>query len=700
METFLIKIKDMLSRCVPRSLPDVESAAGNFLENHATTRAAYHVRLPECLKMHDPSTVTQSFSRKIPVALSCFKQCSSSLVRKGVCKSVAISNSGFSLVEILIAMTLFSLFSVSVFYLSLDTLQRDTRIELESQALRYAEEGLEATRNMRDRNFFLLTNGDHGLRFSNDAWSFIEAPEDIDGFFDRTVTIYDVYRDVNEDIITDGGTFDPETKLVTSQVTWTSGIVPKSVILRTYLTNWTGDDWMQTTCSELNSGTFDLTEPIETLSPPTDNCALTLSLTETQSAFFSSADIGDHGNDVYVEGNYAYVASNKSQEGLVIVNVSDPSHPTIASRLDIGNKGRYIVKDGNYVYVGMQKVSQTNAGLAIVDVTNPSNPIRRSTVNVGGDGNLPAINGNYLYMGADSSEKLKVVNITNKSSPSVIASLDLDTEVYVVHLRNGYAYLGTEDDSHGFMVLSISNPASPSLVTSLNVGEEVNTITSNGLFAYLGTEESDDSLQVVNISDPTHPILTSSLDVEGEIQDISILDDYLYATLNKIDDSLVAVNIVDPVNPQVLYNIDVHAKGTGVYAYGNYIYLAVNTSNPGLIILGTTETSYLSSGSYISQSLDTGSEETRYNFIEWDHLEVPGGSVQFQIRTASSVELLESAIWVGSDGTNSTYYETSRTPIILDPERSGQRYAQFRAFINSDGASAPLIESVRLNYTP
>ena len=88
------------------------------------------------------------------------------------------------------------------------------------------------------------------------------------------------------------------------------------------------------------------------------------------------------------------------------------------------------------------------------------------------------------------------------------------------------------------------------------------------------------------------------------------------------------------------------------------------------------------------------------NFIEWEHTDTPGGSVKFQIRTADSVSNLALATWVGSAGTNATYYETSMTEITLDPSANGTRYLQIKAFITSDGIETPTIESININYIP
>lgn len=80
---------------------------------------------------------------------------------------------GFSLVEIMLAICIFAIFAVGITYLSLDTLNRDSKVVLNSEAMHYAQEGLEVVRNIRDRNFLSLTNGDHGLVLNNgvlDIW--------------------------------------------------------------------------------------------------------------------------------------------------------------------------------------------------------------------------------------------------------------------------------------------------------------------------------------------------------------------------------------------------------------------------------------------------------------------------------------------------------------------------------------------------
>ena len=603
---------------------------------------------------------------------------------------------GISLIEVVIAIAIFAIFTLGVFFLSLDTLQRDSKIELEKISLDYAQEGIEAIRNMRDREFLAITNGDHGLQFQNDTWSFIAAPESIDSTFDRTITVEDVYRDVSGNIA-GSGTFDPETKKVTSEVSWNlRGVIPRTSSITVYVSNWTGDDWIETTCTEFGQGTVDATETVTTTSPPSDNCSLEITDIQSPSSFFSSVNIGSHANDVIVEGNYAYAAVASTQKGLAIIDVFDAENPVITSELYVWKKGNALVKDGNMVYMGIEA---KNPAIAMIDVSNPLSPAATHAWELDGYGGKPAVSNNYLYTAAKSSNNgLSMYSIPN--IPFATDFLSLATGVHTIEIDGNYAYLGVDADSSGLRVVDISVPTNINQIASLDVGEEVNAIVINGFIAYLGTEDSNNSLQVVNISDPANPTLINSLNIGGEIQDLVIQGNLMYAAVDNQNAGMAAINISNPLAPTLAYNLDIQGKGTGIDADANYIYVSSDTANKGVVIIGATQSGAATGGSYTSQIFDTGSTTTRYNFIEWDHIEVPGGTITFQIKTASSSSGLATATWVGSDGTNGNYYENSRTPIVLDPAGSGARYFQYKAYFTSDGVTSPSLNSVRVNYNP
>lgn len=604
----------------------------------------------------------------------------------------------FSLIEILLGLTLFAIFASGIFYLSADTVDYDVRQNLKSEAMRYAQEGLEATRMIRNVDFLELTSGDHGFQYSGDAWAFSGTSETINQFYTRTVTVSDVYRDGSNNIAV-SGTLDAFTKKVLSTVSWTwRGFLPQSVSLTTYLTDWTGNQWTQTTCTEFASGTFSSTQSTGASSPPANNCVLTLSLQEIQSSFFKSVDVGDHGNDVVVSGNYAYLSTDKQAQGLSISDISNINSPTLVKQFDVGGKGRYLYKSGNYVYMGVETSSK---GLAIIDVSNVNVPVLKSQTNVGAYGNQTFVVGNYLYMGVeDSTYGFYIYDISNPSSPVRKSRLNVGGAVTAVQVSGNYAYIGTKNSYREFQIVNISNPNSPSVSGYLNLVSPVNAVSLNGITAYLGLDQSSNSFNTINISNVSNPSFISSLEVNGKVQDIGILGNYAYVALDVEEDGMGVVNIISPNAPFLAFNEDMEGKGTGVTVSGGYVYLSLDTSNKGLVITGTTVTTVATSGTYLSSILDTGSVDTLYNYLLWSGTTAPGGSIAFQLRTADTSAHISTAIFVGPDGTSATYYSSSPSAIVLDPNRLGQRYVQVKLFLTSDGLNSPAVDSFTIDYDP
>lgn len=130
---------------------------------------------------------------------------------------------GFSLVEVLLSVSILGLLltflTAGLIYGQESTALSGARI----RATFLAQEGLEASRNIRDSSFANLTNGTYGLNTSTGHWAFSGSSDTTDSFT-RTITI---------------STVDANRKQVTSTVTWQQNPQRQgSVQLTTYLNNW------------------------------------------------------------------------------------------------------------------------------------------------------------------------------------------------------------------------------------------------------------------------------------------------------------------------------------------------------------------------------------------------------------------------------------------------------------------------------
>jgi len=133
---------------------------------------------------------------------------------------------GQSLVELVIAIGIFVIVISSLAFLIFNSYTAGFLASEITKANFLAEEGLEATRSIRDNNWQDLTNGDHGLDNSSGNWQFSGQPEIINGKFTRVIIVEEIDSD-------------PDRKKITSQITWQlTEARPQEVKLVTYLTDW------------------------------------------------------------------------------------------------------------------------------------------------------------------------------------------------------------------------------------------------------------------------------------------------------------------------------------------------------------------------------------------------------------------------------------------------------------------------------
>lgn len=130
---------------------------------------------------------------------------------------------GFSLIEALLAASIFSLLATS-FVGAIIYGQEGTAIGgARARAVSIADEGLEATRNIRDSDFTNLNNGTSGLTTGGGFWSFSGSSDTTD-IFTRQIVIT---------------TPSANRRQVISRVNWTQNPERSGTVeLVTYQTNW------------------------------------------------------------------------------------------------------------------------------------------------------------------------------------------------------------------------------------------------------------------------------------------------------------------------------------------------------------------------------------------------------------------------------------------------------------------------------
>lgn len=148
---------------------------------------------------------------------------------------------GFGLIEVIIGASILtiSLIAIAAYFQKSLQLSQDSAKMAKSSFL--LEEGIEVVKFFRDMNWVNVSNlaidTPYYIQFDGVKWATSSSNIFTDGVFERSFVIRDVYRDVNDDILSGGGTIDPGTKKATVSVSWMgkNGTTTKSI--STYLVN-------------------------------------------------------------------------------------------------------------------------------------------------------------------------------------------------------------------------------------------------------------------------------------------------------------------------------------------------------------------------------------------------------------------------------------------------------------------------------
>ena len=138
-------------------------------------------------------------------------------------KALLLTKTGFSLIEILVAISVFLIFVVATVSVFVSTNRQVSNSSHKAQAVALAHEALEAVRNIRDADFNNLIDGTYGLGQVANHWSLTGA-FDITNIFNRQIII---------------STISPSQKKIQVTISWADQINQNnSIVEETYLTAW------------------------------------------------------------------------------------------------------------------------------------------------------------------------------------------------------------------------------------------------------------------------------------------------------------------------------------------------------------------------------------------------------------------------------------------------------------------------------
>lgn len=454
---------------------------------------------------------------------------------------------GQSLVEVLISITLITFIAVNLLSLLTNRLQIMTLTRKSIKAMALAEEGLEATRIIRDAGWNLMASGTHGLALSNGAWGF-QGASDLTEDFTRTVTISN--SALNE-------------KTINVAVAWTS---PSGEItnysLDTLLTNW------RSIGGPLLSGNWQNPQTLGSIDIGPGNAGTGLAVSNSKvymsakaadkkkddlyvidvsngsaPSIVGTVNTGPGANSVAVSGTRAYLASSDSAAQLQIVDIT--GGPVLLNSFKLtGNSSQAmsVATAGNLAYIGT--AGDAGPEFFIVDVSNGSDPQLRGSLEISGDVNdLAFFNGHVFIATSNDSQELVEIDVTDPASPSIVATINMpgtgDAKSLFINAQDYRAYIGrlVENGSNTpeLVVLNLRQQGAPVLIGSKEFSQSMYAVYAADSLGFFGLEEANLEFQIFNVSDLSNITYFSGLNFPQSLVDFAFENNSVFASVRSND---------------------------------------------------------------------------------------------------------------------------------------------------------------------
>ena len=381
-----------------------------------------------------------------------------------------IHTSGFSTLEVLIAMGILILCISAVILVSFGNQSILTDAEINSEALHKAEEYLQEAQALARQDFKLVLPREN---------SEITGPIT----FTKTLSV-----ETLPDLLT---------KEIQSTVTWTGehGREQK-VELTALVTNFE---------NAIGGDTCDSVLPAGWTAPLIKNAVTDFAaLVGDPAGIYPVTGIDASHGKLYVTVNNT--AAN-TKETFFIFSIADPANPTLVNKIDnasaisAGLNAAHVA--GKYAYVA------NGYGAPFTTCTEGSNCAQLQVIDISVA--PPQVIKNY-----------KVPGVTGTANQAIGKS---------IFYKDGYVYLGLAKTASGpeFHILDVHDPANPSWVGAYSVGHDVNDIQVKGKYAYLATPDTEE-LTTLDVGDPAHPVHAGGFDGPGGSngKSLTLVGDMLY----------------------------------------------------------------------------------------------------------------------------------------------------------------------------
>jgi hypothetical protein len=227
----------------------------------------------------------------------------------------------------------------------------------------------------------------------------------------------------------------------------------------------------------------------------------------------------------------------------------------------------YIINGTQYAFL-----ADGQNGLEIINVSNPKNPSLTYKYITNGflwEVIVDTISSNKYAFLSDEDKGLIVLNVSNPSAPVPDTVLSYPGGVNSSYLKNGYLYAALRQGT--VKIINISSlPDSVYEAGTYTPQNTVEHIEISGTTAYL--LEGTSGVEIVNIANPVTPVFLSTYNTPGNCFDLKIGNDIAYIADGT--SGVCAVNVGNPSRPELLSTVNTESDVRGIDYSPNFMFTA------------------------------------------------------------------------------------------------------------------------------
>ena len=216
---------------------------------------------------------------------------------------------------------------------------------------------------------------------------------------------------------------------------------------------------------------------------------------------------GTKPNCIKAYGNYAYITSN---QGVAIVNISNPSNPQNLGYVS-GTSNKIL--ENLDIHDDLLAVAAHEDGVLLYDLSNPSNPSYVSTIEAENAWAVD-LDDYYMYI-ADQSTLLFYYNFEDSYEYSLMAGLELSNAIKDIAVDSNSEYLYVALGSDGVVAIDLMFNATPQILDTYNTSAMANRLEVFDDNKIAVSDWDDVEVLELNIDDSDPSDWTVSLDLVG-----------------------------------------------------------------------------------------------------------------------------------------------------------------------------------------